>query len=200
MTNPEHRYDDPLSFWQTNTAAQITAMRNLIEENGDERSWSFPFIDAIKLKNSIQPAIKISQPVLYHGTRFPRAILESDALLCVEKELLAVHFSRLFHVGIYWAMIKRITGDEGIGAVLVLDRLRLGQNFKLQCRRDDFWDETPGRNEPKCSEAEEIIFGRDVTNLHKYLLDVIWIDENSGSARSANRERAQRLRIREVAA
>ena len=137
--------------------------------------------------------------MLYHGTRFPRAILESDALLCVKEKLLAVHFSRLLHVGVYWATIERVTGDEGIGAVLVLDRLRLAHNFKLECRRDEFWDEIPGRNERKCSEAEEIIFGRDVANLHKYLLDVIWIDENSGCARSANRERNLRRKMREAA-
>jgi hypothetical protein len=199
MTSSEHRCDDPLSFWSGKTPDQVAIMRSMLQKQNAVKPWSFPFAGAIKLAKSIQPSLKISQPVLYHGTRFPRAILERDALCCVEDDFLAVHFSRLFHVGMYWGTIRRITGDEGIGAVLILDRLRLSQNFKLDCRRDDFWDETSGRNEPKCSEAEEIIFGRDVTNLHKYLLDVIWIDENTRCARSANRERALRPKIRDAA-
>jgi len=194
MTNSERRYEDPLSFWSGKTPDQIEIMRASLKN-----PRPFPFTDAIKLVKSVQPTLKFSQPVLYHGTRFPRAILESDALLCVEDDYLAVHFSRLFFVSMYWGTIKRIKGDEGIGAVLVLDRLRIAQNFRLVCRRDDFWDETPGRKEPKCWEAEEIIFGRDVRNLHKYLLDVIWIDEDVGCARSANRERTLRSKIKEAA-
>lgn len=194
MTNSDVCCEDPLSFWSGKTPHQIETMRARLKN-----PRPFPFTDAINLVKSIQPPLRSFQPVLYHGTRFPRAILERDALLCVEDNYLAVHFSRLFHVSMYWGTIKRITGDEGIGAVLILDRRRLSQTFRLDCRRDGFWDETPGRNEPKCSEAEEIIFGRDVTNLHKYLLDVIWIDEDLGSARSANRERALRSTMKEAA-
>ena len=194
MANSAHCYEDPLSFWSGKTSDQIAIMRSKLQ-----KPRCFPFTDAIEIVKTIQPPLRFSQSVLYHGTRFPRTILESDALLCVEDNYLAVHFSRLFHVGMYWGTIKRITGDEGIGAVLVLDRCKLSQTFRLDCRRDDFWDETPGRNEPKCSEAEEIIFGRDVTNLHKYILDVIWIDEDSGCARSANLERTLRSKMKEAA-
>jgi hypothetical protein len=36
-------------------------------------------------------------------------------------------------------MLERIEGDESRGAVLVLDRTRLAQGFRLQTYRDSFW-------------------------------------------------------------
>jgi hypothetical protein len=85
-------------------------------------------------------------------------------------------------------MLGRIGGDESRGAVFVLDRTRLAQDFRLQSYRDSFWDHVPERSEPKSSECEERIRGH-VMNLHRYLVDVLWIDEKTGSVRSRNRER-----------
>ena len=85
-------------------------------------------------------------------------------------------------------MLDRFGGDEGMGAVFVLDRTRLAQNFRLQTYRDSFWDHVPERSERKCSECEERISGH-VSNLHRYLVDVLWIEKKSGSVRSSNRQR-----------
>jgi hypothetical protein len=90
-------------------------------------------------------------------------------------------------------MLERVGGDEGRGAVFVLDRTRLAQDFRLQTYRDSFWDHVPERSERRCSECEERISGC-VFNLHRYLVDVLWIDEKTGSVRSGNRQRDLRKR------
>ena len=93
-------------------------------------------------------------------------------------------------------MLERIGGDENKGAVFVLDRTRLAQNFRLQTYRDSFWDYDPERSERRCSECEERISGH-VMNLRRYLVDVLWIDEKTGSVRSSNRERDLRQNRRQ---
>lgn len=155
----------------------------------------FPFAEAIDLAKKARPLLDLSQPVIFHGSRHPKSILEINALLSATQRArgaevppIAISCTRSIHVALYWAMQERIGGDENQGAVFVLDRSRLAQDFRLQTYRDSFWDHVPERSERKCSECEERISGH-VMNLHRYLVDVLWIDEKSCSVRTSNRER-----------
>ena len=155
----------------------------------------FPFAEAIDLAKKARPLLDLSQPVIFHGSRCPKSILSINALISATRSVrgaevppVAISCTRSIHVALYWAMLERIDGDEGRGAVFVLDRTKLANNFRLETYRDSFWDHVPERSERKCSECEERISGH-VFNLHRYLVDVLWIDEKTGSVRSRNRER-----------
>ena len=155
----------------------------------------FPFAEAIDLAKKARPLLDLSRPVIFHGSRHPKSILEINALLSATRRApgaevppIAISCTRSLHVALYWAMLERNEGDESRGAVFVLDRTRLAQDFRLQTYRDGFWDHVPERSERRCSECEERISGH-VFNLHRYLVDVLWIDEKTGSVRSRNQER-----------
>jgi hypothetical protein len=156
---------------------------------------SFPFAAAIDLARRARPLLDLSQPMIFHGSRHPKSILRLNALLSATRRArgaevppIAISCTRSVHVALYWAMLERIGGDENQGAVFVLDRTRLAQDFQLQTYRDSFWDHVPERSDRRCSECEERISGH-VMNLNRYLVDVLWIDEKTGSVRSSNRER-----------
>lgn len=70
--------------------------------------------------------------LLFHGSVMPCAILTSDCIRCPESryEDIGVSFSRLLHVGVYWARLGR-RPDEKQGAIFVLDREKLAQEFRL---------------------------------------------------------------------
>jgi hypothetical protein len=141
---------------------------------------------SLELSKAIRPLLPTSRPVLFHGTRFPRTILGANALVAdVDGGEDSLHFTRMLPVATYYALLDR-KPDEGRGAVLALDRDLLAQKYKLECTRDPFWDNVEELSKRKYFEAEEIIFGRDVTDLHKYLVGVAWIDDTSRFAQSAN--------------
>jgi len=149
---------------------------------------------AIDLAKKARPLLDLSQPVIFHGSRHPKSILQFNALLSATRRApgaevppIAISCTRSLHVALYWATLERfIGGEEGLGAVFVLDRTRLAQKFRLQTYRDSFWDHVPERSERKCSECEERIRG-SVLNLYRYLVDVLWIDEKTKSVRSRTR-------------
>jgi hypothetical protein len=144
------------------------------------------------LSKSIRPLVRASQPVLFHGTRYPKQVLREDRLLYPMSGTQSVHFTRSLPMATYWALLDR-RDDEGIGAVFVLDRDRLAQDYSVRCH-NDFPD--PVFPSHKCSEADELIYLRDVVGLHKYLIDTVWIDEKLQVVRSANRARAEREQSR----
>jgi hypothetical protein len=129
---------------------------------------------AASLAKGIRHSIDRSRPVLFHGTRYARNILRNDELCSAPVGLAAVSFSRQLEISIYWAILDR-DDDEGQGAILVLDRDRLTQKYKLQCRRDQCLNHGFPR---MYTEAEEIVYGRDIEDLHKYLVDTVWVDEH----------------------
>ncbi len=145
------------------------------------------------IANNIRPLIKTSQPVLYHGTRYAQKILKSNELRWPDVGFSAVHFSRQLHTSAYWALMPR-DDDEGKGAVFVLDRDRLAQKYKLETRRDG-WLDARWRYPAMYTEAEEIIWGRDIDSLHKYLIDTIWIDEGTLTGQTTKQLREARLRL-----
>src|SRR6267154_3784011 len=155
---------------------------------------TFPFDDAIEIAKKARPLLARTGNLLFHGTPTPQLILADNALRCPQYGSYSISFTRLLHVGIYWATLDRDMEDQR-EAVLVLDRNRLAQNYKLEPYRDDIWDEYPERRARRSSEAEEVIYTRDVCDLRKYLIDVIWFDPD-GRLRSSNRERDRRSRRR----
>src|SRR5205814_1714519 len=134
----------------------------------------FPYSEAIELAKKARLLLDLSLPVIFHGSRYPKSILEFNALLPATRRAkggevppVAISCTRSIHVALYWAMLKRVGGDENKGAVFVLDRTRLAQDFRVQTYRDTFWDHDPERSERKCSECEERISGH-IWNLNRY--------------------------------
>jgi len=147
-----------------------------------EDALKFPFDEAIRLTNEARRLIPRGRSLLYHGSRSPNEILRGNELRFSDAGLPVVSFSRLLHVGIYWATLKREA--ERLGAVFVLDRDLLARNYRLEPFRDPIWDDEPERRERRSSEAEEHVWGRDVVGLNKFLVDVMWI-WHDGTVRSA---------------
>jgi hypothetical protein len=132
----------------------------------------YNYAEEIKIAADLRKYVPRGRAVLFHGTRFPCSILKSNCLI-YNWEVVdgGVSFTRLLHVGIYWARLGRATGEE-CGAVLVFDRDKLAHDFALRpfCWRK--WESDKFRGD---FEAEETIFGRHITNLHRYLLGVLWL-------------------------
>ncbi len=76
---------------------------------------------ALAVSNLMRPLVRTARPVLYHGTRYPNQVLRENRLLRVNLGTSSVHFTRDLQVATYWALLSRINGDEGVGAVLIFD-------------------------------------------------------------------------------
>jgi hypothetical protein len=134
----------------------------------------YPYATAEKLVRRIRPHISFSGPRLFHGTRTPCMIAMQNVLRCPPHG--AISFTRLLHVAAYWAVLPRSGVDEQHGAIIILDRTKLAQQYKLECYRDDVWDEDPERAARKSFEAEERVVDRHIKNLNRYIVDVIWLE------------------------
>jgi hypothetical protein len=142
----------------------------------------YPYATAEKLVRRIQPLISFSGPRLFHGTMTPCTIAMQNILRCPPQG--AISFTRLLHVAAYWASLPRRGVDEQHGAIFILDRTKLAQRYKLECYRDDIWDEYPERAARKSFEAEERVVGRDIENLNRYIVDVIWLEAPACGSRT----------------
>jgi hypothetical protein len=89
--------------------------------------------------------------VIYHGTRYPTAILNSGTLAC-SPITPKVAFTRSPEEAAYWATLWR-DEDEGRGAVLAFDRRRLCARYRLECVVDAA---------SSADEQEEFIWRRNV--------------------------------------
>lgn len=107
--------------------------------------------------------------VIFHGTRFPRRVLMDDMLLCSRTGYRAVSFTRDPRVAAYWALLER-DDDEQDGAVFVFDLQRLRARYRLEPFHDPVWDICYPQND----EAEEQVWGRDIANIHSYLVGAVW--------------------------
>lgn len=118
---------------------------------------------------------------LFHGTRYPEAILAGNALRCPKLPRLpgqhtepemgyeCVSLTRSPDVASYWATLER-DDDERLGAVLVFDRSVLRTRYKLECCHDPVWSEIAfGRHD----ECEEQVW-QDIKPLRSYLAGVVW--------------------------
>lgn len=149
------RVRSPASKPKTSTkdrkSKQQSKARNFTRDR-PKRTGRFPFDEAIDLAKKARPLLDLTRPVIFHGTRHPRSILRLDALLSATRRApraevppIAISCTRSIHIALYWAMLKRIGGDENQGVVFVLDRTRLAQDFRLRTYRDSFWDHDPER-------------------------------------------------------
>jgi hypothetical protein len=144
-----------------------------------------PYDEAIQLAKLTRPFLPRGRSLLYHGSRSPAQILRENVLLVPDVGISAVSFSRLLHVAIYWATLKR--ENELVGAIFVLDRDLLAHTYKLEPFRDQIWHDCPERRARKSSEAEEQVRDRDVAGLNQFLVDVIWFSPDGGLHSTAER-------------
>ena len=117
----------------------------------------------------------INDPVLYHGTRYLGAILRSNTISLPPSGYPMVSLTRDPRVAAYWAQLPR-DDDEGAGAVLVLSRTRLAHRYRIRPFRDEGCFDWQTRTF-ETDEAEEMIWGRPITNLRNFLLEIRHVPE-----------------------
>jgi hypothetical protein len=127
----------------------------------------------------IRPIVRTWKPLLFHGTRFAKQILDQNKLRSPTDRDFSIHFTRDLSFAVYAALVDfREGSDKSISTVLVCDRARLAQDYSLRCFRDPILDD-PTLVEIYDNEADEIIVRRDVVELHRYLTNIIWIEEKT---------------------
>jgi hypothetical protein len=126
------------------------------------------YTEEARIAAALRDQVPRGRAVLFHGTVYPATILRENRLRHPDFASEAIHFSRALHVAVYWGRLGR-DDDEMQGAVFVIDRERLAQNYKLvlDCS-------VPGKARGDF-EAEEMIVARDVIDLDRYLARVIWL-------------------------
>ncbi len=129
----------------------------------------------VKTASAIAREVRTAIPdgnLLFHGTRYAVPILKTNILLYgrlgyPKKNCL----TRRLPVAAYWALLPRDETEE-FGAIFVLDRDLLATKYEIEPFRDNCWDGDP-ELQSIGDEAEEAIFGRDIRDLHKYVVRVI---------------------------
>lgn len=106
--------------------------------------------------------------VLYHGTRYAQAILSSNAIRCSSPGTPAVSLTRLPEVAAFAAGLERDDTD-GPPSILILDRRSLQARYRLRPYHDGW----PGHSGAARDEAEELVFDRDVTDVHRHIIGVV---------------------------
>ena len=119
------------------------------------------------------------RPVLYHGTRYWAQILAERTLRANSIGPL-VSLTRSAEVAAFSAFLPR-DRTSGCPAILVLDRFTLQARYRLECSHAAW----VGDGDVERDEAEEIIRGRDVDDLDRYLLNVVTISEAHTSGTNA---------------
>ena len=100
---------------------------------------------------------------IYHGTRHLPLVLRIGKLLPPDRGDTAVFLTRSPEVAAYWANMMGRKIDEFSGAILVLNRTSLVQNYRLKCTRyTEEWDD----------EREESVWDRSM-NIRRHLLGVV---------------------------
>ena len=130
---------------------------------------------AIALAQTVRPLVRSSRPLVFHGTRYGRKILNENTLKFPAPGICSLHFSRQLPVGIYFALLDGRDNDEGVGAVFVLDRDRLARDYRVECYNADL----PRQD----SEADELIYARDIVRLDRYLTHTVWLHAGGKSIR-----------------
>ena len=136
---------------------------------------AYDYRPEIAIAADLRKYVPRQRSLLFHGSVTPCAILRSDCIRCSgDLNEDGICFSRLLHVGVYWARLGR-RPDENQGAIFVLDRDKLASDFRLlPYRWNDWWEPDKSRGD---FEAEERAFGGHVRPLLKYLVDVLWLPE-----------------------
>ena len=126
---------------------------------------------------------------LFHGTLVPKQILDEDRLLHSFWGSRKVAFTRSPAVAVHFATLER-DFSERFGAVLVFDKGLLQTRYRvLPFAEDGHPASSPGRGE-----FEECVMFRDVENISRYLITVVWhpcARQQSGFARAASAVRGR---------
>jgi hypothetical protein len=111
--------------------------------------------------------------VLFHGTPAWRAILRENMLSADKPGIPAISFSRDPSVAAYWACLPREEPSEP--GVLVLNRASLIARYSVT--PFDYWGEVRhlGWDMKMAEEAEEHVYGRDVDDLHRHLVGMLYL-------------------------
>lgn len=131
--------------------------------------------------------IAMDRDVLYHGTRYPKLVLETGVLLQAVSGDQKVCLTRSPEVAAYWALLER-DDDEACGAILVLDRPSLERRYELVPVPEPYWH----TNKRFHDEAEEEIWG-NVTDVPTHLLGVVRTSKKRGVRRMPDRKRRTKL-------
>ena len=110
-----------------------------------------------------------------HGTRHPRRASNEHTLLLA--------FTRSPEVAAYWTLLER-DNDEGKGAILVFNRSKLRNRYRLDPYHDPIWDS------PSVDEMEEWVSSRDIHDVRRYLVGVVMV----GSKKRTSPEKQRRNR------
>ena len=109
--------------------------------------------------------------LLFHGTRYQRAVLRDNRIRLPATGYAMVSLTRSLRVARHWATLVR-DDDEGLGAILVLNRSKLQTRYRLTPFRDESWFGAIRRTDH--DEAEEVIHGRPLEKLSQFLIEVRW--------------------------
>jgi len=115
---------------------------------------------------------------LYHGTRYPAAILEAGALMPAHVGAPVVCFTRSAEEAASWTTLPR-DDDEGRGAIFIFDRRRIVARHRLYLH-NDLADR---------AEFEERVWD-EIVNLNGALVGLV-------SEPFASRSQRERVRVRE---
>ena len=119
-----------------------------------------PFYDALPIARRMARRLDGNNGYLFHGTRYSRQICQENVLRKSDIGQKAAFFSTRLHVAAYWAMLPR-DDDEGVGAILVLDRERIEIDFQT------YRNVNPMR---AASEYELLVY-EGIKPLNEYLLE-----------------------------
>ncbi len=135
------------------------------------------FAKEIGIANDLRHMLPRGRSLLFHGTRQPCTILRENKLNYIPIDSNnSISFSRMLHVAVHYARLSNpkqdgFRKDETYGAVLVLDRDRLCQDYAVKPYQ---WHLRVTRF-AGVYEGEEAVFRRDITDLHRYLVGVLWL-------------------------
>jgi hypothetical protein len=145
-----------------------------------------PYRRAMQMDQRVRPMLPKGRSLLFHGTRSPRQILSDNRLKVAEVGVPAIFLTRMLHVAIYWATLKR--ERETLGGIFVFDKERLAQRYELFVCRGAFAEDGPDDFGRPAAEAEERI-GIDVERRNRYIVDILWVNDN-GNIESTRFQRA----------
>ena len=150
------------------------------------------YYDAMQVDKLVRPMLPKGRSLLFHGTRSPWQILGENKIRIAESGIPAVFLTRLSHVAVYWATLER--ESETVGAILVLDKERLAQRYRLYVCSSGLTPYGVSGFGRKVAEAEERV-GIDIERVNEYIIDIIWLDDD-GRIQSTKFQRAKGLRNR----
>ena len=121
-----------------------------------------------RLMGKISRSFGRGHDVIFHGTRYATQVLRSGKLLPNSSNGSAICFTRSPETAAYFALLQGGPPDGFFGAVLVLNRRTLSQQYRLEPFHSCDWDE----NEYSRDEREERIWGRTV-NFRRHLIGAV---------------------------